>query len=364
MPGCGEHVGLHSIKALDEMGCKVFLCASAYPEKEETIKRIGIDIEDSIDGFVKAIGRNEILPFLGAYQRMVYTYSFFKKLIKEHKLDFVFVTGGSTLIPKSMADKTIVYVHYPVDLEVTHQRYLNNKMKKIYIKPWLFISNNVDYIKRSTIITNSNYTRDAIKAAWGIDATVIFPPCPQYSFPFADQVKKNIVCSLGRFTPEKNYETILQIAQRQSNIQFELIGSITPDKLSYLEKLRNNAPRNVIFHVNASIEEKIEVLKRSKVMLHSFVGEHFGIALIEAMSAGLIPVTHDSGAAKADGLVPSKYRYNDIDEAVASITDAFSSWNIDEAQRLREYAMRFSAESFRANIKSFISNWIKSNYLS
>ena len=346
------------------MGCKVFLCASAYPKKEETIKRIGIDIEDSIDGFVKAIGRNEILPFLGAYQRMVYTYSFFKKLIKEHKLDFVFVTGGSTLIPKSMADKTIVYVHYPVDLEVTHQRYLNNKMKKIYIKPWLFISNNVDYIKRSTIITNSNYTRDAIKAAWGIDATVIFPPCPQYSFPFTDQVKKNIVCSLGRFTPEKNYETILQIAQRQSNTQFELVGSITPDKLSYLEKLRNNAPRNVIFHVNASIEEKIEVLKRSKVMLHSFVGEHFGIALIEAMSAGLIPVTHDSGAAKADGLVPSKYRYNDIDEAVASITDAFSSWNIDEAQRLREYAMRFSAESFRANIKSFISNWIKSNYLS
>jgi alpha-1,2-mannosyltransferase len=342
------------------MGCKVFLCASAYPKKEETIKRIGIDVEDSIDGFVKAIGRNEILPFLGAYQRMVYTYSFFKKLIKEHKLDFVFVTGGSTLIPKSMADKTIVYVHYPVDLEVTHQRYLNNKMKKIYIKPWLFISNNVDYIKRSTIITNSNYTRDAIKAAWGIDATVIFPPCPQYSFPFADQVKKNIVCSLGRFTPEKNYETILQIAQRQSNTQFELIGSITPDKLSYLEKLRNNAPRNVIFHVNASIEEKIEVLKRSKVMLHSFMGEHFGIALIEAMSAGLIPVTHDSGAAKADGLVPSKYRYNDIDEAVASITDAFSSWNIDEAQRLREYAMRFSAESFRANIKSFISDWIKS----
>ena len=343
------------------MGCKVFLCASAYPKKEETIKRIGIDIEDSIDGFVKAISRNEILPFLGAYQRMVYTYSFFKKLIKEHKLDFVLVTGGSTLIPKSMADKTIVYVHYPIDLEVMHQRYLNNKMKKIYIKPWLFISNNLDYIKRSTIITNSNYTRDAIKTAWGIDATVIFPPCPQYSFPLADQVKKNVVCSLGRFTPEKNYEMILQIAQRQSNTQFELIGSITPDKLSYLEKLRNSAPRNVIFHVNASIEEKIEVLKRSKVMLHSFIGEHFGIGLIEAMSAGLIPVTHDSGAAKADGLVPRKFRYNDIDEAVASITDAFSSWNIDEAQRLREYAMRFSAESFRANIKSFISNWIKSN---
>ena len=342
------------------MGCKVFLCASVYPQKEETIKRIGIDIEDSIDGFVKAIGRNEILPFLGAYQRMVYSYFFFKKLIKEYKLDFVLVTGGSTLIPNAMADKTIVYVHYPVDLEVIHHRYLNSKIKKIYIKPWRFISENLDYIKRSTIITNSNYTKDAINIAWGMDAKVIFPPCPQYSFPLVDQVKKNVVCSLGRFTPEKNYEMILEIARRQSNTQFELIGSITPDKRSYLQKLRNTAPKNVIFHVNASIEEKLEVLKRSKVMLHSFVGEHFGIALIEAMSAGLIPVTHNSGAAKADSLVPRKFRYNDIDEAAASINEALSSWNIDDAQRLRQFAMRFSAESFRTNIKSFISNWIKS----
>src|SRR5919109_5506352 len=99
VPICGEHVGLHSIKALHEMGIKVFLCASAYPQRKDTISRIGIDVSDSVEGFVKAIGRNEILPFLGAYQRMTYSYFFFKKLIKEHKLDFVLVTGGSTLIP-------------------------------------------------------------------------------------------------------------------------------------------------------------------------------------------------------------------------------------------------------------------------
>ena len=82
-PVCGEHVGLHSIKAMHEMGSKVFLCASAYPKREESLERIGIDVTDSIDGFVKSIGRNEILPFLGAYQRLVYSYFFFKKLIKK-----------------------------------------------------------------------------------------------------------------------------------------------------------------------------------------------------------------------------------------------------------------------------------------
>ena len=56
---------------------------------------MSIDVEDSIKGFVKAIGRNEILPFLGIYQRLVYSYVFFKKLIKTYNPDFVLVTGGS-----------------------------------------------------------------------------------------------------------------------------------------------------------------------------------------------------------------------------------------------------------------------------
>ena len=187
------------------MGSKVFLCASAYPKKEETLERIGIDVTDSINGFVKSIGRNEILPFLGAYQRLIYSYFFFKKLIKKHEVDFVLVTGGFSLIPKKMAEQTIVYVHYPVDLEVESEKYQKNTLKRLYIKPWRFISNNLDYMKQSTIITNSNYTKNAIKSAWGMDSVVIYPPCPQYSFPLTDDETRNedVVCSIGRFTQEK-----------------------------------------------------------------------------------------------------------------------------------------------------------------
>jgi alpha-1,2-mannosyltransferase len=343
------------------MGLKVFLCASVYPERDETIKRIGIDVSGYIDGFVKAIGRNEILPFLGAYQRMTYSYFFFKKLIKKHKLNFVLVTGGSTLIPSAMADKTLVYVHFPIDLEVAHQRYLNSRKKKIYIRPWRFISNNLDYIKRATIITNSNYTKALIKMAWGIDATVIYPPCPQYSFPLDIQEKRgNVVCSMGRFTPEKNYEMIIKIAQSLPNIRFELVGSVTQDEITYLEKLMKNAPKNTTFHVNATVQEKIDILKKSKVLLHSFIGEPFGIALIEAMSAGVIPVTHNSGAAKVDGIVPEDFRYDDLDSAIASVINAISSWNAPLALRLHEFAKSFSPESFRKNLKTFVSNWFKS----
>src|SRR5262245_29735436 len=103
------------------MNCKVYLCASVYPEPNKCISRIGIDIKDNLNGFVKAIGMNEILPFLGAYQRLVYSYFFFKKLSASYPVDFMIVTGGSSLIPKDMADKTIVYVHYPEDLELASE---------------------------------------------------------------------------------------------------------------------------------------------------------------------------------------------------------------------------------------------------
>ena len=59
------------IKALHEMGLKVCLFSSAYPERDKTLSRIGIDVTQSIDGFVMATNRNEMVPFLGIYQRMV-----------------------------------------------------------------------------------------------------------------------------------------------------------------------------------------------------------------------------------------------------------------------------------------------------
>ena len=277
-------------------------------------------------------------------------------------MDFVLVTGGSSLIPKDIAERTIVYVHYPVDLEVASEKYQSKILKKLYIRPWMFISNNLDYIKQSTIITNSNYTKNKIKSAWGIDSVVIYPPCPQYSFPLNDaQVKEDIFCSIGRFTEEKRYETILEVAKILPDVKFELVGSITPDKAWYLDKLQKNSPKNVVFHINATVDEKLGVLKKSKAILHGCIGEHFGIASGEPMSAGIILVAHDSGAAQIDQIIDKKYRYNNIEEAVDSVKIALSSWSISESQRLREYARKFSAESFRNNLSLFISKWLVDN---
>ena len=111
------------------MGVKVFLCASEYPQREQSLKSIGIDVTHSIDGFVKAIGRNEILPFLGAYQRMAYSYFFFKKLLKKYTSNFVFVSGRSTIIPKNMAENHCI-CSFSNGSEIASKDYLSSRLKK------------------------------------------------------------------------------------------------------------------------------------------------------------------------------------------------------------------------------------------
>ena len=166
---------------------------------------MSMDVEQSIKGFVKVKRNNEILPGFRIYQSLVYSYFIFKKLIKTYNPDFLLVTGNLTELPKSMAERTIVYVHglhFPTNLEILppllQQDYTSKIWKRLYIQPYLFISKNIDYdndidfsyIKKGTIIANSNYTRNAIKKVWNIDSTVIYPPCPQYSFPLEDKIKK------------------------------------------------------------------------------------------------------------------------------------------------------------------------------
>ena len=232
---------------------------------------MSMDVEQSIKGFVKVKRNNEMLPGFRIYQNLVYSYFIFKKLIKTYNSDFLLVTGNLTELPKSMAERTIVYVNIPTNLEILPllpQDYTSKIWKRLYIQPYLFISNNYidfSYIKKGTIIANSNYTRNAIKKVWNIDSTVIYPPCPQYSFPLEDKIKKieqdtemMTVCTLSRFVPEKEYDTILQIAKQRPQLKFELIGGVAEDKISYLTILKNKAPRNVTIHVNATENQKMK----------------------------------------------------------------------------------------------------------
>ena len=56
----------------------------------------------------------------------------------------------------------------------------------------------------------------------------------------------------------------------------------------------------VEFMTNRSREDILKLFAESKVAIHTMKEEHFGISIVEMMSAGLITIAHDSAGPKMD----------------------------------------------------------------
>uniref|UniRef100_A0A7S3FWG5 Glycosyl transferase family 1 domain-containing protein n=1 Tax=Strombidium rassoulzadegani TaxID=1082188 RepID=A0A7S3FWG5_9SPIT len=62
---------------------------------------------------------------------------------------------------------------------------------------------------------------------------------------------------------------------------------------------------NVSFEINASRNQLFDIFQRAKVAIHTMKDEHFGIAIVELMSSGIITVAHDSAGPRSDIIGPS-----------------------------------------------------------
>jgi len=113
---------------------------------------------------------------------------------------------------------------------------------------------------------------------------------------------------------------------------------------------------------DVSLPHQVEIYKQAKVYLHCMVGEHFGVAVVEAMASGLIPTIHKSGGAWEDIIDYGKYGYgyNNIEEAIEGIRQS-----VNAADGLRkaivERSRLFSKQRFVQQILTLISERINNS---
>lgn len=87
---------------------------------------------------------------------------------------------------------------------------------------------------------------------------------------------------------------------------FYMIGATRgKDDEAIVEQLRElaielNVDESVKFYINKPREEIMSLFSRSKVAVHTMKEEHFGISIVEMMSAGLIVIAHNSAGPKMD----------------------------------------------------------------
>ena len=161
----------------------------------------------------------------------------------------------------------------------------------------------------------SNYTKYWVSELWGRDCEILYPP-PSRSV--ISKPKEKIILSVGRFfQPEgkhskKHFDLIeafksLDSSYFQDGWRLVLAGGCAEEDQDYLGEIKRTAKNSAIdILVNISGDELENLYSCASIYWHAtghgespIVSpsrfEHFGISVVEAMSAGVVPIVFEIG---------------------------------------------------------------------
>jgi GT2 family glycosyltransferase/glycosyltransferase involved in cell wall biosynthesis len=176
-----------------------------------------------------------------------------------------------------------------------------------------------------SIIAYSDYAKAHIAKALSANRlpqrpiAVLYPPVP-FMGNLSRTKKRNMIVSVGRFFVGGHskrqdlliaaFRTVAEALPKEvAPPELHLAGSSMPtaESIEYLELLRRHANGlRVFFHVNVALENLAALYQEAEIYWHGTglgtdleqepeKAEHFGISLVEAMSAGCIAFAHSSG---------------------------------------------------------------------
>ena len=344
--GGGEFVTVVIANTLAQNNYDVTLFTNEEINQREIEKFFGKSVNPSIKAIVKpsTVQPRGLLDF---YQTI------FRSHIFKSKCDIWIDVYSNCVFPWT----NVSYIHFPF----LNHYYYGSKFP--YLKsrnilpvgglPHTFFEKNFANYDRKLILANSHYTADEIRRFSGKKAKVLYPPVPSSIFnnnpeTLTKNQRKNLVVTISRFGPGKGLEKILYIASlTEPSIQFAIIGRVHyRDTLLSLQKLTEKLglKDRVKFFPDASRMEMKQILENAKIYLHTMIGEHFGISIVEAMAMGCIPIIHDSGGAKE--FVPKEFRYKTVHEAAAKITKETYEWSPEKTIKTVRIADKFKEENF------------------
>ena len=218
------------------------------------------------------------------------------------------------------------------------------------------------------VLANSRYTADLLKEE-GINAKVLYPPVRsreiiRYTSGIRYGDKDRLVITISRIDSGKQLELIPLIASKVRDARFVLVGSLANEeyyaKLLRLRKAFN--AENFVIIPNIPRDQLYDLLGRAMIYLHTAHHEQFGIAVVEGMAAGCVPVVHRSGGPYHDIIAKDTYGFSYInyEETIAIIKDIIHERGkyreLSEEARLR--SLSFDEAVFSLKFKKFIEQLI------
>ena len=186
------------------------------------------------------------------------------------------------------------------------------------------------------------------------NSSLLFPPCRttfKPKFP-----KKDQIIQIARLIPDKRLEFFFDVARKLPEYTFYLVGKSTPASQNvyhdYSRRILASLPGNVLY-VESPIRTRPDLLEESKVYLYTGSEPGIVMSVVEAISAGCIPLAPTRvGAADVIEASGVGYLYSDANEAAIQIrTILQGDSSSEEIYNISKRADIFSAKVFEEAIK-------------
>ncbi|MGF3498293.1 MAG: glycosyltransferase [Candidatus Methanosuratincola sp.] len=342
--GGAERVAIGFIDALNQLGIEPVVFTG-----DETLEKslIKILFNKKVDFTHVKISSVKPRKFLGAYRNAI------PRLLttKLFNYDLVIDTSGLNISPIFHLKKMIRYVHNPV-MHRLRESERQGVLWSLYRQPYEILSRWIP--KNCLLLANSKFTYERIKKEWKHESIILYPPVELGK----SRNKKQQFISIGRCSFEKRYEDVLLVAKLMPNYKFKICGTLFDEK--YHNKIMRLARGldNLEIITNATAEKIDLELSESKYFLHTMHNEDFGIAIVEAMSRGCIPIVHKSGG-PIEIVEDEALMFENIRQ-VPKIIQAIKDEETRIIETMIKKSSKYSYDLFVYNVKYILENLIRS----
>ncbi len=287
--------------------------------------------------------------------------------IRSEKPDMIYIDGYYYRISKYLKRNAQVFVYdnEPVAVDERGEVKLDKNSPpyvRIYTKFFDRLLKSVtDRESADKVICNSDYSAKLYKNAFKTLPEVVLPPVCITKFSAGS--KENLISCVGNFTPRKRFEkTIRAVALSKTKPKLAIVGSVPTGGDIYLSYLRRlckqlQIEENVTFYPNSSFEQLRQIISKSRICVSNGI-EYFGVALVEQMAAGCIPIVYKGTAPWEDIIAKGKFGFGfetsvDLADTIDRImSDVELQKRMSNISRIR--AQKFDESVFREKMVALL----------
>ncbi len=160
----------------------------------------------------------------------------------------------------------------------------------------------VENLKQNLSLANSLVVADSIRAEYGCESTLLYPPVVLESSQIGWEQKQNAFICSGRLTAAKEPHKVIGILQqvrlRGFDVKLHLTGggggAYAWKYQQFLKQLVSDNADWVMLHQNRSYADYVTLLSNCRYGIH-YKKEPFGISIAEMVKAGALPFVRSQG---------------------------------------------------------------------